>query len=494
MGASGATRETLGQLMAVAGYARSGLRRCLRQAWLRITAVVMLAAVFLSLLTLQEAEIRREREAFKYLLTTNNWAVSQLGFELERMLTAIDRHQLGVVDGETVKLRFEILWSRVPILLGGSETAEVRQIRGAVTLLERLSAALQAVEPELIALIHGNRSRYEPVRAALEAMREPVQTLAMEIYYGDNFRRIAERTSFGYQRADLYRVAMLVVVAILAIFLGVEVLRSKRRARDEETARHLAERASAAKSTFLATMSHELRTPLNAIIGFAELQERQVFGPMPERYHGYARDIRTSAAHLLAVLNDILDMARIDTQRLDLNEELFDPAAALRAAVRMVETSATAAGVRLTMTAVTGTTGLFADQRLFRQIALNLLANAIQFTPKDGTVAVSLSVTPGGPLVLRVEDSGVGIPADVLHRVTEPFFQADQSYARRHQGTGLGLSLVQGFVHLHGGRMQIESEPGLGTTIEVAFPASRLRLPAVSVDAPRQQFPQAARV
>ena len=149
--------------------------------------------------------------------------------------------------------------------------------------------------------------------------------------------------------------------------------------------------------------------------------------------------------------------------------------AALRAAVRMVESAASEAGVRLLPQPGADGIGLLADQRLFRQIVLNLLSNAIKFTPSGGTIQVLLSVGSGGSLILRVEDSGIGIPGEMLPRITEPFFQADQSYARRHQGTGLGLSLVSGFVDLHDGTLRIESEVGAGTRVTVAFPASRLR-------------------
>ena len=474
---TGAKPGGFGRLAVSSGRLLSGIVRYSGHARCRIAAVVGLAAVFLTLLTLQETELRRERAGYNYLLTTNNWAVSQLEFELERFLNALDRHLLGAPDADAdgVALRFDVLWSRLPILLRAEETTEVRSIEGAARLFEDFSGTLAAVEPDLNALVAGDRDRYQRIRGALAQWREPIRTLTMEVYNGGHFRRLADRIREGYRRAALYQWAMLAVVTLLAALLTVEVLRSVRRARGEQAARRAAEEANLAKSAFLATMSHELRTPLNAIIGFSEIQERQLFGPMPARYHGYARDIRESAAHLLAVLNDLLDMARMDARRLDLHEELFDPAAALRAAVRMVESAASEAGVRLLPQPGADGIGLLADQRLFRQIVLNLLSNAIKFTPSGGTIQVLLSVGSGGSLILRVEDSGIGIPGEMLPRITEPFFQADQSYARRHQGTGLGLSLVSGFVDLHDGTLRIESEVGAGTRVTVAFPASRLR-------------------
>jgi len=474
---TGAKAAARGSIMVVTGGVWRKFVRLSGHARFRIATVLTLAAVILSLLTVQNIELRRERAGYNYLLTTNNWAISQLDFELERFLGALDRHLLGppYADAAMLSLRFEILWSRLPVLLQAEETTEVRSIDGAVLLLGGFLDTLRSVEPDVLAFAAGDRSRYQRIREALLQWREPVRTLTTEVYNGGHFRRLAERTREGYRRATLYQLAMLAVVVTLAAFLGVEIKRSVRWARDEEAARRTAEEASLAKSTFLATMSHELRTPLNAIIGFSEIQHKQLFGPMPARYRDYAHDIHSSAAHLLSVLNDILDMARMDTFRLGIHEEAFDPGAALRASVRMLESAASEAGVRLVLQPGAEGVGLHADQRLFRQIVLNLLSNAIKFTRPGDTVQVKLSIGPAGTLILQVEDTGIGIAPDLLPRLTEPFFQADQSYARRHQGTGLGLSLVKGFMDLHDGTLRIESEQGVGTRVDVEFPEYRLR-------------------
>ncbi len=380
------------------------------------------------------------------------------------------------VDRDAVTLRFEILWSRLPVLLGSEETAELRSIAGAVAVLDGFLATLMAIEPDVLALTRTDRERHDRIRSALTARRDDIRTLSMQVYNGEHFQTLAERTRQGYRQAETYQWAMLAVVAVLVAFLGIEILHGARRARREAAARRAAEAASLAKSTFLAAMSHELRTPLNAIMGFSEIQARQVFGPMPERYRGYAADIHASADHLLSVLNDILDMARMDALRLTLNEQVFDPSEALRTAVRMIEAAAEAAGLRLVVDDRVGDARLLADQRLFRQIILNLVSNSVKFTPAGGTVWVALE-TGGEGLTLSVRDTGVGIPPTTLHRVTEPFFQADQSYARRHQGIGLGLSLVNGFAELHGAALEIDSAPGIGTRVAVVFPAVRIVLP-----------------
>jgi len=441
----------------------------------RIAAVAGLAVLFLAFLVLQDRELRRERGDYNYLLTTNNWAVSQLEYEVERFLGALDRFMLGEADTGKAELsmRFDVLWSRLPVLLGAEETTEARLIEGTVAMLTAFAGTLDAVDPELALLQRGDRDRHERIRRAIASWRPEIRSLTMEVYNGRHFHSLAQRTREGYRRAELYQWAMLAVVAVLATFLGAEVLRSGRRARDEAAARRAAEAASHAKSTFLATMGHELRTPLNAIMGFSEIQERQVFGPVPTRYREYARHIHASAVHLLGVLDAILDMARMENRRATLHEEIFDPRAALDEAVRMIDAECERAGLALTVEAVPQSMLLRADPRMFRQIVLNLLSNAVKFTPQGGEIGVTLALD-GGDAVLAVHDNGVGIAPEALPRVTEAFFQADQSHARKHQGTGLGLALVKGFAELHGGAVAVASTPGSGTRVAVRFPAERL--------------------
>jgi two-component system, cell cycle sensor histidine kinase DivJ len=239
-----------------------------------------------------------------------------------------------------------------------------------------------------------------------------------------------------------------------------------------ESARAQAERANVAKSAFLATMSHELRTPLNAIIGFSEMltkEESLLIGP--ERRHEYAKLINESGHHLLSVVNGILDMSKIETGNFEILPEPFAPEHVIADACDMLKLRAREAGIAVDLRIPEKLPQLVADKRALSQIMLNLLSNAIKFTPRGGRVAVSAK-GQGGAIAVMVEDNGVGIGADDLPRIGNPFFQARSSYDRRHDGTGLGLSIVKGLLALHGGDIAIESRLGEGTRVTFHLPLS----------------------
>ncbi|MBL8672937.1 MAG: CHASE domain-containing protein [Alphaproteobacteria bacterium] len=240
-----------------------------------------------------------------------------------------------------------------------------------------------------------------------------------------------------------------------------------------------AETANKAKSEFLATMSHELRTPLNAIIGFSDIIMRQEPDPQNvAQFRQYLTDIHDSATHLLGLINDLLDLSKIDARRFSLAEEEVAIPEVLRSSARMVSTRAQAGQVTVEVAPSTDLPLVIADERALRQMLLNLVSNAVKFTPPGGTVTVSGSLRADGGVDISVKDTGIGIEPRDLARVLEPFGQVDSSLGRRYQGTGLGLPLARRFIELHGGTMSIESAPGKGTTISATLPASRVvRLP-----------------
>jgi two-component system, cell cycle sensor histidine kinase DivJ len=237
-----------------------------------------------------------------------------------------------------------------------------------------------------------------------------------------------------------------------------------------ELARTEAEQADASKTRFLATMSHELRTPLNAIIGFSEMiVQEDVLMVDAARRKEYAQLINDSGQHLLSVVNGILDMSKMESGNFEISPEPFAPRVALLHCCNLLALKARENGVDLITRAPEDLPVMTGDPRAFKQIALNLVANAIKFTERDGSVTVSATVE-SSRLMLRVTDTGVGIAPDDLKRIGDPFFQAGKTYQRKHEGTGLGLSIVKGLVGLHHGEMNVQSKVGEGTTVTVALP------------------------
>ncbi|WGS18332.1 MULTISPECIES: PAS domain-containing sensor histidine kinase [unclassified Bradyrhizobium] len=237
-----------------------------------------------------------------------------------------------------------------------------------------------------------------------------------------------------------------------------------------ELARNAAEQADASKTRFLATMSHELRTPLNAIIGFSEMiAQEEALGLDAVRRKEYAQLIHDSGQHLLSVVNGILDMSKMESGNFEISPEPFAPRPALVNCCNLVALKARENGVDLVTRVPDDLPVMNGDPRAFKQIVLNLVSNAIKFTERGGRVTVSAAVE-GSRLQLRVSDTGVGIAADDLKRIGDPFFQAGKTYQRRHEGTGLGLSIVKGLVSLHHGELSVESKVGEGTTVSIALP------------------------
>lgn len=233
--------------------------------------------------------------------------------------------------------------------------------------------------------------------------------------------------------------------------------------------------SSQAKSQFLAAMSHELRTPLNAILGFAELMRGEHFGPLGhESYAEYLDDIHRSGNHLLNLINDILDFSKIESGQFELREETTDAGSVIDECIRLIGPQAQSAGITLHTHLPDSPIYLFADQRRLRQIALNLLSNAVKFTPKGGSVDVTVGLADGG-VELCVRDTGVGMKPEQIPIALEVFGQVDGRLSRKYEGTGLGLPLSRRLAELHGGSLTLESTPGEGTTVTIRFPADRLQ-------------------
>ncbi len=245
-----------------------------------------------------------------------------------------------------------------------------------------------------------------------------------------------------------------------------------------------AEAVNQAKTLFLANMSHELRTPLNAIIGFSQMIRDQILGPAGvPAYAEYAKDIHDSGEHLLELINNVLDASRIEVGKLDIKEETVEIGEFAQSAMQTVRMQAAKKSIALELRLPEEPVGLRADTLRLRQILINLLANAVKFTPEGGRVTLSFAASPEAA-VFAVADTGIGMSPDEIAVATEPFHQIENALVKRHEGVGLGLALAKHMTEMHGGTLEIESEKGVGTTVRVVLPPERiLRAPKASAAA-----------
>ncbi len=261
------------------------------------------------------------------------------------------------------------------------------------------------------------------------------------------------------------------VTTVMDISLRKKMEESLRKAKED------ADSANHAKSTFLANMSHELRTPLNAILGFSEMMIKETFGALGHpKYKEYMEDVHGSAEHLLQIINEVLDMSKIEAERIELDEHRIRLVDLVNSVARMLASKAFSSGIEITVDLLDDAPDLWADERLIRQVLINLMTNAVKFSQPGGVVQVRSEILKGGALCLSIEDHGVGIPEGKIEQAMEPFGQVSEQAenAVHRQGTGLGLPLAKAMVELHGGRLSIESKENSGTTVFVELPAERL--------------------
>jgi signal transduction histidine kinase len=250
------------------------------------------------------------------------------------------------------------------------------------------------------------------------------------------------------------------------------------------TARQEAESANRLKSDFLSQMSHELRTPLNAILGFSDFMLNEPHGPLGhESYREYTHDIYGAGQHLLEVINDILDLSKIEAGSVELHEEMLDTEALIDESAWLLRERADNAGVGLYAEAAPGIPHLYGDGQLLKRCLLNLLYNAIKFTPTGGQITVRADEEAGGAIALTVIDNGIGIAPQQVEHVLTPFGQSENVLRRKHDGTGLGLPLVKSFIELHGGTLELRSALGEGTKVTLRLPAARARARAAAENA-----------
>jgi two-component system, cell cycle sensor histidine kinase PleC len=296
----------------------------------------------------------------------------------------------------------------------------------------------------------------------------------MELFYvAMGFMALGLQVYFVVLAKDLYATALNLLVSRAET--DDLIFDREQESEIAEEARHRAEAANVAKSRFLATMSHELRTPLNAILGFSEVMQEELMGPLDNpQYKEYVGNIHDSGRHLLQLINEILDLSRIEAGRYELHEEALRLAELVDDCRRLLKIKADGKGLTVEQDIAEDLPQLWADERAVRQIVLNLLSNAVKFTPRGGRITLIVAPTPQGGQSLTVRDTGPGIPKDEIPKVLQAFGQGSLAHETAEGGTGLGLPIVQNLINLHGGTFDLQSELRKGTQASVFFPPARV--------------------
>jgi signal transduction histidine kinase len=289
----------------------------------------------------------------------------------------------------------------------------------------------------------------------------------LELFYR-NVPTVKERVTPGGRTLQIFRRAM-PNGAVVSVYSDITDLKASERKLIQ--ARSQAEMANRSKSDFLANMSHELRTPLNAIIGFSEIISNELFGPIVnEKYLEYIRDIHNSSLHLLSIINDVLDMSKIEAGKLELSKEALNIQSVISDVIRMMHERAQSRGIELITQLLDEEVDVWADERAMKQIFLNLLSNAIKFSKAGGKVYVRVGADQPNLAVVEFEDYGIGMNEEEQERALQPFGQAKPATTRNYGGTGLGLPITKGLVEAHGGKLAIKSRAGSGTIVRVVLP------------------------
>jgi len=441
----------------------------------------VLTVVFLCLIAISGlASLSALRQLSYSNYDTSGHAVVQLRLHYNLLLSELQVLEIEHPESsvENAKLQYDFVYQRLRNLpfrppynsfLTGPELARLEQIFSFVAAeADRFDSAHAADTSGLI----GVRDRLVPLSEEINRLAGRIIQLAGE--YRDQRRgEITRSTQFL-----IWSIIGLVLTGTVFAFLFWRSQRSLRNQnRELEAASDELIKANQAKSEFLALMSHELRTPLNAIIGFSDMISHEVFGQIGDKkYIEYSNDIKQSGDHLLHLINDILDLSKIEAGKYQLEPSHFNLHAAITDAIRIVALAGQGGSSRIKLSLSDDVGNLFAGRRSFRQIMINILSNADKYTPIGDDIKVSASNNQDGSIDIRVADDGIGISeADIKH-VLEPFGQSRQDSSLTHEGTGLGLAISKQLMELNGGTLSLTSEVGIGTTVLLHFPDQFTRL------------------
>lgn len=449
-----------------------------RNTWKRHAPLICVIVLFFGfqIFALHQLMVRNERH--KAHISNVLWISAQLETEYLRFMGALDRFALGdgSVGAREMKHRFDILVSRLPLFLSGEKGQLFSHVAGAQNTILAINTMIEDIEPRLSTLLPGDTVEYRSIRDQLDTNRIAVHKMVLDTFLADEAitELILEEDDFIHWILVACLLGGVASGASLVILLVRQVGRAQLAEADARHERNRAIEADKVKSEFLANMSHELRTPLNAIIGFAEVMQLELLGKLGnDRYRSYVEDIRRCATTLVDLIQDILDLSKVEAGKYELQKESVDLSDLARSSLRMVQHQADTNGIALSFEAPANLPRLHCDPKAVQQIMLNLLSNAIKFTQSGGRVSMQMRPSENVSMVIAVADDGIGMSKSEIQVALAPFGQVANVMTKRHPGTGLGLPLAKSLAELHGGRMEIESEANVGTRVTITLPLRR---------------------
>jgi len=440
--------------------------------WLFLMTTVVLFILLVTTVNLT----RQENERLSLQARDNiMWGAAQIETDLQNLTTSLFRygHSSSGVTKEDLQLRLDLLWSRLNVFRSGEAAQTIMVINDAPNMLDDIVVTLSKLESEILTLNDTDQARAIGLAEDLLALNPQAYGIGIEVFHFLNNETVRSRESLqaGMSHSIQYLIGILVCSLIIGVLWIFETRRANNysRARDEALAE--VQLASQAKSYFLASMSHELRTPLNAIIGFSEVMMGNVFGPIGVKYMDYAKDINQSGQHLLLLINEILDLSKIESRTIDLNFETVQLSQCINDCMTIIRPQAEKEGIIFTGDCLhNSTVEVHADPTRLRQVMINILSNAIKYNKPGGSVEIWCEENhQAGMGRIHIKDTGLGIPEEYKGIIFSPFSR-DPRTTREKEGTGIGLSIASLLMESMNGEIGFKSMIGEGTTFWIDIP------------------------